>query len=239
MVTKIITMKTLTLILTCLVAFSFVGCASPNVKTAAETDKHDGFERRETIAYKWTAAGVLVTFYRQNNANAWTMTVRDSWDVIYQALSSGEKKAWDSTASKVSTEECLNIIEQSLLEFRREKPRAKLDSVDIEIQLIKPLWSDVLERLHQRLLAESGEKAPGRFEIPKPIEECVQDAVDESPATASIKTLLKKLGYDVRLVAMAEHIMFKDSLTGQKWTDIAKEPAVGILSPGMMELNIE
>ena len=121
-------------------------------------------QRRETLAYNWERQGIEVSFYRQDYDSYWTMTVRDSWSVMNQALSPNGEKKWGLSESKASMQECLRMIDQSLADFHTEKPTAKLQSIDIELQIIKELWGDILEGLRERLSTLSGEKSPGRFE---------------------------------------------------------------------------
>jgi hypothetical protein len=239
-------MKSKHLIWACIITFIVSEFASATDHSPRTDNGHDLilvgeqqlYQRRETITYTWNSYGVEVSFYRQDHDLLWTMAVRGSQSIMYEVLSAQGGKTWGLSDSKCSMQECLRIIDQSLKEFHAERPSAKLESVDVEMQIIKDLWAEISGGLHKRLLTLSGDKSPGRFDVPHEIEATVQEVVVKSPTTAAIRTLLQKYGMDMGVIAMSEHVMFKDSLTGRKWSDIANEAGIGILAPGTIEYGV-
>jgi hypothetical protein len=103
------------------------------------------------------------------------------------------------------------------------------------MHLVRDVWTGVLEGLRQRLATLEGEKRPGKFDVPIEINKAVQAVIDRSSLTDEMGNLLRKHGMSMGIIAMSEHVMFKDSLTGRHWSDIAKKPGLGILSPGSIE----
>jgi hypothetical protein len=154
---------------------------------------------------------------------------------MYQVMSDYEGKTWDVSTSKSTVDEAIQIMDQALVEFLTKKPSAKLESVEIEMHLVRDVWTGVLEGLRQRLATLEGEKRPGKFDVPIEINKAVQAVIDRSSLTDEMGNLLRKHGMSMGIIAMSEHVMFKDSLTGRHWSDIAKKPGLGILSPGSIE----
>jgi hypothetical protein len=136
-------------------------------------------------------------------------------------------------------EQCLEIIDQSLGRFHAEKPDARLESLNIEMQVSKELWGEILTGLSRRLSSLDGEKAPGRFDIPDEVGGEIRLVLEKSARTAAIKTLLRKHAIKVRGVHISQQVIFKDSLTGRKWADIAILPGVGVLGPGIVEFDLD
>ena len=196
------------------------------------------YQRCETITYDWKDNGVKVSFCRQDTNLVWTMAVHDAQGILCQAFSAGGEKIWAVSDAKCSLSECLEIIDRSLTAFHAEKPSAKLESIDVEMDIVRDLWISLMNDLGKRLSILPGEKGAGRFDVPDEIEDTIQQTVENSSTSEAIKQLARKHGMNVKSIAEAEHIMFRDSLTGRKWSDIARLPGIGILAPGTVEYVI-
>ena len=225
-----------------MVALAVSGCVGGGQPSQARTGRSSGLgdatapSRLETVAYDWKANRVTVSFYRQLPGEPWRVTVRDSWDILDQSTKT-EGKLWGVSECRCSTQECLRIIEQSLARFSAERPGAKVEFLAMEMQVSRELWGAMLVGLSRTLATLPGEKASNRIDVPDEIDGETARVLDSSPAIAAIKALLKKRGMAVQSVGIAEHILFRDSLAGRRWSDIAALPDVGVLVPGTVEFD--
>ncbi len=221
------------------ITFAVIGfVTTAHCQSEIQNGQQHAYLRREIIAYDWKVYGIEVSFCRQDTNLNWTMAVRDSQGVMYQTLSANGQKVWDASDGKCSLPEYLQIIDLSLTDFHNERPSAKLGSIDIEMEIVKDSWVSIMDGLRKRLSELPGEKTKGRFEVPTEIEDTIQRTLEESSVTEATKKLLKRHGMDVQLVDQSEHIIFQDSLTGRKWSDIARLAGIGIMAPGTIEYII-
>jgi hypothetical protein len=238
-------MKSTSIALTCAALLVISGCGGADHQShgskfvsgppAGGKEVH---RRLESIDYDWESYGIEVSFYREARDSSWIMTVRDAWDV-WDQVTKGEEKVWGPSVCKCSTEELLRIIDRSLVDFKGEKPDAKLDSLALEMQISKDLWTEMLDGLGRRLSKLDGKMGVGRIDLPDEVDEEIRCIVDKSPTTAAIKTILGKHGIRAEGIGITGPILFKDSLSGHKWSDIATLPGLGILVPGMVEFGPE
>lgn len=238
-------MKYISISFACLATLAISGCASAIDHHSQVGNDHSQapigeqlHQRRETVAYNWRRYGIEVSFYRQAYESHWTMTIRDSHRIIDQALATGGEKIWALSDSKCSTQDCLRIIDQSLRDFNAEKPNARLESVDIEMHIIKDLWGEILVGLRQRMASLGGEKSQDLFDIPSVVGVEVDNVVNESATTVAIKSLLREHRMKVGAIGISEYLLFKDALSGRKWSEIATLPGIGIMAPGTIEFGV-
>ena len=211
------------------------GCAVPE-RTATAPDKQSAYRRSENIHYTWEGRGVQVAFDRINLNDAWIISLQDSWSVFER---SGEGKVWDQSTSSCSTEECVKMLDQALTQFEAEKPNAKLDSLEVEMQVDREIWGEVLDGLRPTLAAIHEVKTSNRADVPREVEDKIVDVLNRSAATAAIKNVLARHGIKVQYLHITGQTIFKDSLTGKEWSDIRNLPGLGILFPGTFELVIK
>lgn len=206
-------------------------------KTPPPRASQEGYSRIETVAYMWESNRIAVVFRRDGYASSWTAIVRDSWDVYEQAKS--ETKIWDVSSSRCSMDEWLVILDRSLRAFHSDRPEAKLSSLDLEMQLIRPVWADILAALKRKLSTMESLKAPGAFEVPVEIGEEIQHLLDSSPTTAVITKSLEKHPLRLKRLSWSQIVMFKSSVSGRKWSEIAGLQGLAIMSPGIIEWEFE
>lgn len=236
-------MKSISMTFVLATVLSVGGCATANhsqvdnKKSAASIVQQQGYRRFESVAYDWEGYRIEVLFHKQARAAPWIMTVRDAWDIYDQLKEEG--KVWGLSESKCSTEECLRMIDRSLSEFHTEKPDARLESVAVEMHVIRDLWREILAGASRRLSTLGGKKRQARSDVPSEIDDEIRQVFSKSPTTAAIKTLLRKHGIGVRGVDIAVQLLFKDSLAGRKWSEIANLPGVGVLVPGVVEFDLD
>lgn len=215
--------------------FALSGCAIPQ-HTATAVSEQPAYRRFEKICYDWEGRGVEVAFDRQARDSAWTMTLRDSWDVYER---SGEGKVWDQCSSRCSTEECVKMLDQALTQFQAEKPNAKLDSLEIEMQVDQEIWGEVLGGIGPTLATIHEAKTANRADVPREVEDKILDVLNRSATVAAMKNVLARHGIKVQDVRIIGQTIFKDSLTGKEWSDIGNLPGLGILLPGDFQLAIK
>ena len=75
-------------------------------------------------------------------------------------------------------------------------------------------------------------------DVPPEVEQTLQTVVEKSPTSAAMRSLVRKYGMEMGVIAFSEHVMFRDSLTGRKWADIATLAGIGILAPGTTEFGL-
>lgn len=218
-------------------ALALSGCAIPK-HTATAASEQPPYRRFEKICYDWESRGVEVAFDRLASDSAWIMTLRDPWDVYERSLT-GEGKVWDQSSSRCSTEECLEMLDQALTQFQAEKPNAKLDSVEVEMQVVREIWGEVLGGLGPTLATIHEAKTADRADVPREVHDKILDVLDRSATVAAIKKVLARHGIKVQDVHITGQTIFKDSLTGKEWSDIGDLPGLGILLPGRFELAIK
>jgi hypothetical protein len=211
------------------------GSRPDSVKDRPQFNSHEVPSRLETINYDWQKYRIRVAFHRQARSSSWHMTVEDSWSIYDQFVK--EERVWDLSESRCSSEECLQIIDRSLSLFRAEQPDARFEAIHLEMQLTKDLWSDALAGLQRRLSLLEGEKGTSRADVPDEVGDEFIRAWNRSPMAGNIRELLGKHGIRVRSVRPST-LTFKDSLSGHKWSDIAKLPDAGILVPGKLEFAV-
>jgi hypothetical protein len=190
----------------------------------------------ETIQYSWEGYGVEVSFCKRDGEPSWGMTMRDSADIYEQFEEPG--RVWGPSASRCSREECLKLIDGSMKRFHTEKPDARLEYVAVEMQIVRELWSELLTGLGQKLSAMDGYKSDQPGDIPPEFYNELQAVLTKSTTVAQIKTLLKTHGLNVCDIGIANQLLFKTSLNGQKWSSIAASPGMGIEMPGVVEFDI-
>jgi hypothetical protein len=118
------------------------------------------------------------------------------------------------------------------------------------MHVVRDLWGEILTGLSQKLSPLNGKmKSPvfdsikgreaGRepLDIPDEVTDEIGQVLNRSQTTAAIKTLLRKHGINVQSVNIGVPLVFKDSLAGRKWSDIATLPDVGVLVPGVIEFD--
>jgi len=210
---------------------------SQGSKSPPPRANQEGYSRIETVAYMWESNRVAVVFRREGHDSGWTAIVRDSWDVYEQAKS--ETKIWDVSSSRCSMDEWLVILDRSLRAFHFDRPEAKLLALDIEMQLIRPVWADILAALKRKLSTMEGLKAPGAFEVPVEIGEEIQHLLDSSPTTAVVTKSLEKHALRLKRLSWSQIVMFKSSVSGRKWSEIAGLQGLAIMSPGIIEWEFE
>jgi len=164
------------------------------------------------------------------------MSLQDSWDVFER---SGDCKVWDQSSSRCSTEECVKMLDQALTQFQAEKPNAKLDSLEIEMQVDQEIWGEILGGLRPTLATIHEAKTANRADVPRAVHDKILDVLNRSATVAIIKNVLTRHGIKVQDVHIIGQTIFKDSLTGKEWSDIGNLPCLGILLPGMFELAVK
>lgn len=237
-------MNSLRLVFGCLVASILSGCC---ITTDHQMRERAGqqpvqFEnewnpsRLETISYTWQRYGIDISFYRSRRDSSWTMTVRDSWD-IFDKASGGEEYVWELEKFRCSLEECLHAMDQSLASFRSEKPKAELESMCIEMHVIRELWKCILAEASGTLLKLAGEKHLDRTDTPSEVSDAINQMLQKSPTVASVTALLNSHQVVTYDVFQCNQIIFKDALKGRDWSEVAASPGVGIWLPGMVEFS--
>jgi len=232
-------MKTTSITLAFVVLLAF-GCSSPaklglRPNRTEDLSKKEMPSRLETVNYDWEKYGIRVAFHRLDDNPLWRMNVEDSWS-IYDQFDKVER-TWNVSQCKCSTEECLRIIDRSLALFHAEKPDAKLETLDLEMQVVRELWAETLAGLNRTLSAVGVKKGASRADIPDEVDEELQHVASTSLVIGKIKALLGRHGMHVRGVYRSM-LTFKDSLTGHKWSDIGKLPDAGVLVPGTFEFDL-
>lgn len=169
-------MKTAYITLAFVVAFAF-GCASPSkVESRADhigdLSQEEKPSRLETINYDWEKYGIRIAFYRLDDNPLWRMKVEDSWS-IYDQFDKVER-TWDTSQSKCSADDCVRMIDRSLGLFHAEKPGAKLDTLDLEMQVVRELWADTLAGLSRTLSAVDTTKPASRADVPDEVDRELQ-----------------------------------------------------------------
>lgn len=223
-------------------AFVFVmlqfltGCAARQGGVPLRTDSAP--VEAETVAYNWEKYRVEVSFHRSGTNSHWFMSVRDSWDILDQSLQR-DGKTWGMADSRCSRNDGLRIIDQSLARFRERQPNARLESVNVEMQVISDLWRDVLTGVAATLVNVDGHKAAGFSEGPSELFEGVRGVLNESATITELKRILRKHGVQVEYVGTSGQILFKKSLDGLGWAEIASRPDHGISLPGVVEFALE
>lgn len=228
----------------CMAAVAFSGCAGSdhqakhigNVGGGAPLASRDVGAGLETISYSWEDLGINVSFCKRDRETVWGMTVRDSGDIYKHFTEPG--KVWGLSVSRCSKEECLRLIDRSLTRFQAEKPNARFEYVALEMQVVRELWSEILVGLSQKLSTMDAKKSDEPGDIPPEIYNEVKTVLNKSTTVAQIKLLLKKHGVDAHDVNIADQVLFKTSLNGQKWSAIAASPGLGIEVPGVVEFDL-
>jgi len=131
------------------------------------------------------------------------------------------------------------MLDQALTQFEAEKPNAKLDSLEIEMQVNREIWGEVLDGLRPTLAAIHEVKTSNRADVPREVENKIVDVLNRSATVAAIKNVLARHGIKVQYVRIIGQTIFKDSLTGKAWSDIGNLPGLGILFPGDFQLAIK
>ena len=192
----------------------------------------------ETIAYNWEGYGVEVSFHKSGTNSHWYMCVRDAWDILDQSLQR-DGKTWGAADSRCSADDGLRIIDQSLARFRAIRPNARLESVHVEMQVIDDLWHDVLAGLATTMVKIDGKNDNPCREGPPELDNGVRAVLNKSPTVIELKRILRKHGLRIEYVGTSGQILFKDSLDGLGWAEIASRPDLGISLPGIVEFGLE
>lgn len=222
------------------VALFAVGCSSPT-QLASRPDRvkdpsQKGMPSRlERVDYDWEKYGIQVSFHRLDDNLLWRVNVEDSWS-IYDQLTKVER-AWEVSQCKCSTEQCLQMIDRSLALFHAEKPDAKLETLALEMQVVRELWAETLAGLNRALSTVNTAKARSGADIPDEVGEELRRMASTSAPIEKIKALLARRGMSPR-GPYPSTLTFKDSLTGHKWSDIGKLPDAGVLLPGIFEFDL-
>lgn len=215
--------------------FALSGCAITQ-HTAPAISEQLPYRRFEKICYDWEGRWVEIAFRRQACDSAWIMSLQDSWSVFER---SGEEKVWDQSSSRCSTEECIEMLDQALTQFKAEKPNAKLDSLEIEMQVVREIWGEVLGGIGATLATIHEAKTSNRADVPREVEDKILSVLNRSATVAGIKSVLARHGIKAQGVHIIGQTIFKDSLTGKEWSDIGNLPGLGILLPGVFDLDIK
>ena len=131
------------------------------------------------------------------------------------------------------------MLDQALTQFQAEKPNAKLDSLEIEMQVVQEIWGEVLGGIGPTLATIHEAKTANRANVPREVEDKIRDVLNRSATVAAMKNVLARHGIKVQDVHITGQTIFKDSLTGKEWSDIGNLPGLGILFPGMFQLAIK
>jgi hypothetical protein len=211
----------------------FLGCANQG-RALQRSDLIDS--EAETITYNWRAYRLEVSFYKPTYGGPWYMAVRDSWDVLDQ--SSQQNKIWSQTDSRCSAKDALRIVDQSMTRFQAIRPKGKLESVHIEMQVVGDLWQEVLASLATTMPKLEGKKEPTFREGPPELIRQLRAIVDRSAVAADLRQVFANHGHKVVYVTTSEQVLFKDSLADMSWREIGNRPDLGILAPGMVEFGL-
>lgn len=235
-------MKIKGMTLLCMAGLLVISCASAvgqsnSVSGALTVGQHSDEPKIETINYNWEDFGIDVSFTKRDGDTLWGVTVRDSWDVYEQ--SKEPSKVWGPSSSKCSQEECLHLVDRSLLRFHAEKPDTQFKYVAIEMQVVRELWGEMLTGLSQKLPTMDGRKSSDAADVPPEIGDELQSVLNKSITVAQIKALLKKHGMDAQGASISDQLLFKKSLNDQKWSEIAALPGLGINTPGVFEFVLD
>jgi len=212
------------------------GCATAERNGLPVADG-PAYRRLETVAYYWEGRRVEVTFHREARDGAWLMSVRDSWSIFEQSPDA-KKRVWDQSAARVPMEQCLQMIDRSLLDFRAEKSLVRLESLDIDMHVVQDLWSEMLMGLRQTLSKMDGTLGESQLDVPDEIYNEIKSVLEKSPVVTAIKELLEKHGLSVRRVYISDKVLFDYSLAGHKWSEIATLPAIGVIMPGSFQFAL-
>ena len=131
------------------------------------------------------------------------------------------------------------MLDHALTQFQAEKPNAKLDPLDIEMQVVQEIWDEVLGGIRPTLATIHEVKTTNRADVPREVHDKILDVLNHSTSVAGMKSVLARHGIEVEDVHIIGQTIFKDQLTGKAWSDISNLPGLGILPPGMFQLPLK
>jgi len=204
--------------------------------TPASTRIQNSGPKIQTIAYEWKNYGVKVAFQKQDGDKLWLVTIRDSWDILDDSGASRERR-WGEAEAKCSMDEFLVLLEQSLNEFHRERPGAKFSHFAVEMHVIAGIWSELLVGVKRRLATVEGTKTSSRADVPREVDDEIKRILASSLAVMKLESVLAGHGLKGSHCYVADELVFKDSLSGLRWAEIAKLPDLGVLAPGVLEFE--
>jgi len=230
-------MKLATVVLTSLALIETMTC-TPCFGEVLPKEEHSRVStsptRVETVAYFWEVQRVNVSFFRRQPDSCWVMSVRDSTEAMEKSLV-GEEVAWEP---RCSLADLLILMKRSLVDFRTLKPEAKLESVHLEMQVMKELWNEILPQVKKVLADLDGYKQATRLDTPDEVNSAVRRIVATSTTAEAVRKFLNESGIAAGAASQCNEILFKDSVAGRQWRAISKMPGAGIMVPGAVEFVV-
>jgi len=197
------------------------------------------------FTYKNSTNHVNVSFYLNSNDSTWQMNVLDDRDLNRELYS--DSHHWGPDSSLCSKQQILAIIGQSLTRFHVIEPDAKLRDVFMEMHITRELWREILLGVRTRMRSYPGVKLSMNYSNgedmrsdPEVFEKAATRIVKVSSVTKAIAQLLRQRGVRVNSVVLLNcNPWFKDSLSGKKWSDIAKLRDDGFFRSGSIDLGTD
>lgn len=222
------------------IIISIIGCSSPFSLAAppviSESKVHEDIPSRlENIDYEWTNYRVKITFYRGDPDSEWTMQVKDAWGIDDQLVK--DERVWTASESRCSIEDALRIMNYSLSRFYSERPNAKVKKMDLEMEVIRDIWVELLAGFNEKLSVLESKKSASRADVPEAVINVLEQESKTSQGLKRITELLRGHGLSVRRI-YPTWVTFKDSLTGKTWSFIGKSQGAGVLMPGIFEFDL-
>jgi len=197
------------------------------------------------ITYRWSRIKERETVLEVAfSASGGSMSVHDGWPErrIWKPT-----YVWDASVSRCSKEECIQIIDRSLAKFRNENPDVRLQGFHIEMHVVRDLWGEILASLRQRLATLPGVMGKtihdpvhgdSLADTPDEISDEIRRVLETSSTIAAIQVVLRKHGMNVRKETTCGPFQFSNVHGGEKWSDIANLPGLGIERPGLIEIDV-
>jgi|SRR5687768_17566671 len=145
-------------------------------------------------------------------------------------------KTAEMTEARCSLAEMEAILEESIKTFRLMKPSARIDSFNLEMQVVKEVWTNVLNTLVGSLEQTKERRKSDDFHGPEAFTRRLWVSLEKSRSIRILKQRLGRMGYRISDVGVANPIGFeKSDLT---WRELAKIPGNGIRIPGVIEFTV-
>jgi len=183
----------------------------------------------ETIAYAWQQYHIQVTFTKMAGETDWSMSVDD----LYNDFTDPER-VLDKSVARCSLPEAVQIIEISLKRFRGINPNGHLESVSFQMHIIRDLWEELYPAL-VRGLSASRESMTNGVDIPDEVNHEVKQVLASSASIAALHKVLSKYEPSVGQAEICFQFVFKGSLMGRRWSEIATLLGAGLRYTGMFE----
>ena len=195
------------------------------------TTDHWGWKTR-SYSYHWTIESqttcpVVLEYSEFRGEGKWIL-------LLVQPLV--KFPAWKQEIGIYPEDELVGVLEQTLTDFKKREPDARLDEVTVSLHLVPQMWTDFIGKFAPSIRGIRGESEGSHWNALRPR---ANAAVQGNPTVAKVLAALRRAGYQPKGKPRADGPDKSPAVEdGIEWKTLAKMPNAGLVRPCYLTIGV-